>query len=83
MVNRGEALLNAVSDDRPKRLTGLGQKAREQAAAFRTGRTQMTLPWRRGATYSSHGTSTERGKPVFVPSGRKAARLTDAEAGRG
>jgi hypothetical protein len=27
-VNPGEVLLNAVSDDRPKRLTGLGQKGR-------------------------------------------------------
>ena len=30
MVNPGEALVNAVSDDKPKRLTGLDQKVRGQ-----------------------------------------------------
>ena len=55
MVNRCEALLNVVTENKPKRLKrskriGLGQKARGQVQMFLTHLTQMLHLRRRGGT---------------------------------
>ena len=50
MVNPGEASLNVVTKDKPKVLTGLGQKARGQVWRLRTPPAQMLHHRRRDAT---------------------------------
>jgi len=49
-VNPGEASLNVVTKDKPKVLTGLGQKARGQVWRLRTPPAQMLHHRRRDAT---------------------------------
>jgi hypothetical protein len=67
-VNLREALLNAVTENKPKRLTGLGQKARGLVGVLRTHPTRMTRHRRRSATYLPMMIPpAERGKPVALP----------------
>ena len=67
MVNPGEALRNVVIKDKPKMLTGLGQKARGQVWRLRTPPAQMWYHRRRDATYTTQVVlPAERGKPVVL-----------------
>ena len=66
-VNPGEASLNVVTKDKPKVLTGLGQKARGQVRRLRTPPAQMAQHRRRDATYTTQFVPpAERGKPVAL-----------------
>jgi hypothetical protein len=50
MVNRGELLINVVSVDKPKALTGLSQKASGQVQGLPHFLTQMSPHRRRDST---------------------------------
>lgn len=61
-----ELLINVVIDNKPKMLTGLGQKASGQVQKLNRPLTQM-LDHRRKRQHLTHsGTHAERGKPVSV-----------------
>ncbi len=51
MANSGEVLINVVSYDKPKMLTGLGQKVSGQVRALLTHPTQMLRHRRKGTAY--------------------------------
>jgi hypothetical protein len=70
MVNRCESLINVVSIDKPKVLTGLSQKASGQVEKLRNLLPQTLRHRRTGETYPIQGTHTERGKPVVFPLGK-------------
>ena len=77
MANASEPLINAVTDNKPKMLTGLNQKVRGWCRGSRASLPQTGQPPadRRGLTH--RGTHAERGKPVVSPQGkasRKASR---------
>jgi len=48
MVNTCESLINVVTENKPKMLTGLHQKVRGQVQVLRTQLTQTTRHRRRG-----------------------------------
>jgi len=50
MVNQSESLINVVTGNKPKRLTGLGQKASDQVQVLLTHLAQMQHHQRRGET---------------------------------
>jgi len=88
MVNSCETPINAVIENKPKRLTGLDQKVRGQAGVLRTHPTRMSRHRRRGVTYLPMTIAhAERGNPVVFPKplalGREAARQPDNAAGKG
>jgi len=69
-------VLNAVSNNKPKGLTGLDQKVGGQAQGLQRPLAQMPNHRRIAATFPTLGTSAERGKPVALPQGtadRKAS----------
>ena len=68
-VNSGEAVLNAVSNDKPKMLIGLDQKVRGQVQGLQRPLAQMQHHRRIAATLPSLATAAERGKPVVLPQG--------------
>ena len=65
MVNPDEPLVYS----KPKRLTGLDHKVSGQVQGLLTPLAQMAHHRRRGGTFPTLGTSTERGKPVSLPCG--------------
>ena len=75
MTNRSELLINAVTDAKPKMLTGLNQKVRGWGRSSRTFLPQTVEPPadRRGLTH--RGTQTERGKPVVSPEGKAPRKV--------
>ena len=70
MTNGSEPLINAVTDDKPKMLTGLNQKVRGWCRGSRAFLPQTRQPPadRRGLTH--RGTQAERGTPVVPPQGK-------------
>jgi hypothetical protein len=70
MTNGREPLINAVTDHKPKMLTGLNQKGRGWCRGSRASLPQTGQPPadRRGLT--PRGTQAERGKPVVSPQGK-------------
>ena len=83
MVSICELSINVVMSNKPKMLTGLGQKACGQAGALRTRPTQRTHHRRRGATYLPRTlTPAERGKPVALP-GRDPSRRNGSREATG
>jgi hypothetical protein len=60
MVNTGESLLNVVTTNKPKVLTGLNQKVCGQEQELQNLLSQMMCHWRTGETYPipgyAHGT---------------------------
>jgi hypothetical protein len=70
MTNGREPLINAVTDDKPKMLTGLNQKVRGWCRGSRAFLPQTLQPPadRRGLTH--RGMQAERGKPVVSPQGK-------------
>ena len=77
LVNSGEAVLNVVSNSKPKMLIGLDQKVRGQVRGLIAPPAQMLDHRRRAATFPSLATAAQRGKPVVLPQGtasRKASR---------
>ena len=78
--NTCESLINVVTENKPKMLTGLDQKVGGQVQVFLTHLTQTTRPpaERRALTHS--GTHTKRGKPVVLPT--RESSLWDGKANR-
>ncbi len=76
MTNGREPLINAVTDDKPKMLTGLNQKVRGWCRGSRVFLPQTLQPPadRRGLTH--RGTQTERGKPVVSPQGKAHRKVS-------
>jgi hypothetical protein len=76
MTNGSEPLINAVTDAKPKMLTGLNQKARGWCRGSRTFLPQTLQPpaARRGLTH--RGTQAERGKPVVPPQGKANRKVS-------
>ena len=81
MTNRSEPLINAVTDDKPKMLTGLNQKVRGWGRGSRAFLPQTEQPPadRRGLTH--RGTQTERGKPVVSPHGKVPRKVHRRDRG--
>ena len=63
----GEVVLNAVSNDKPKRLLGLDQKVRGQVQGLQCPLAQMQYHRRIAATLPTRATAAQRGKPVASP----------------
>jgi Flp pilus assembly protein TadD len=61
------AVLNVVSIDKPKMLSGLGQQARGQVRGLVRPPAQLAHHRRRAATSPTLGTAAQRGKPVALP----------------
>jgi hypothetical protein len=72
-------VLNVVSNDKPKRLTGLSQKASGQVQGLEIPLAQMTHHRRRAATFPTRGTSVQRGKPVVLLTAAKAVGTATAQ----
>src|SRR2546422_11550596 len=81
MTNGSEPLINAVTDDKPKMLTGLNQKVRGWCRGSRVFLPQTLQPPadRRGLT--PRGTQAGRGKPVVAP--QREEHLEGRRRGRG
>ena len=69
MVNPGEWLLNAVRDDRPKMLSGLGPKGMGTSGGAPNSPLVDDAPPAERQDLNLSGTSAKRGKPVRLPSG--------------
>jgi hypothetical protein len=69
MVNSGELPINAVSYDRPKMLTGLGQKGEGTGGGAPNSPLVDDAPPAERQDLNLSGTSAKRGKPVRLPSG--------------
>jgi len=74
LVNPGEAVINVVSNNKPKRLTGPDQKVRGQVQGLNDPLAQMSDHRRRAATFPSLATAAQRGKPVVLPQGTAARK---------
>jgi len=81
MPNGSEPLINAVTDDKPKMLTGLHQKVRSWGRGSRACLPQTGEPPadRRGLTH--RGTQAERGKPVVSPPGKANRKGSGRDCG--
>jgi hypothetical protein len=86
MVNSSEVPINAVSNDKPKMLTGLDQKVRGQAQVLLTHLTQMLSHRRRGTTSPTRALTRNVVSPSFslkgFSSSRKASRKVSQRDGR-
>ena len=82
-------MINVVSNDKPKMLSGLDQKVSGQVLGVVDPLAQMLHHRRRAATFPTLGTSVERGKPVVLPTsyakegGKHFARSAHGAAGKG
>jgi len=89
MVNRYEPLLNVVDENKPKVLTIPGRANRLGPKGKGSGMGACNSPIADGEPPAerrnlSHavGTCAERGKPVGLPLGKRAARDADGPAGK-
>jgi RNA-directed DNA polymerase len=79
-----ELLINIVSANKPKMLTGLSQKARGMVRAFEFRSAQSTIPPVDRQILSHRVESVEHGKPVCSrENGNRPARAGDGQAGIG
>ena len=62
-------MVNVVSNNKPKMLTGLDQKVRGQVQGLQCPLAQMKYHRRIAATFPTLATTAERGKPVVLPQG--------------
>jgi len=86
MNNKSELLINIVTLNKPKILTGLTQKGRSRIIPSRLGlHEQQNCRWNRQILTHSFVTYAEHGKPVFLlsNSGQRAVRQAYGSAGIG
>ena len=70
MVNTSESLLNVVTTNKPKVLTGLNQTVCGQEQELQNLLLQTLRHRRKGETYPIYGAQVKRGKPVAFPLGK-------------
>ena len=74
-------MINVVSKNKPKMLTGLDQKVRGQVQGLLHPLAQMTHPRRIAAAFPTLATAVKRVKPVALPQGTARREASPRDGG--
>jgi hypothetical protein len=84
MVNLSESLIIVVNTNKPKVLIGLSQNGKwSSVEAAKSSTADVVPPAKKARPNPFSATHSERGKPIVLPLGKRAARQADRAAGKG